>query len=290
MYNYRINQKCFDYTEGHNMKRMKKLAALLLAAAMTMSLAACTKDTGGGGSGSGGDGEQKKETIVFGTSADYAPFEFHKMVNGKDTIMGFDVALAQQIADDLGKELVIKDMDFGNLLTELQNGTVDFVIASMAPNAERSKQVDFSDVYYNGAQCAIIRKEDAAKYTTPESLKGQPIAAQTGSVFEEIAKDQFSGSSLVSLAKVPDMILQLQTNKVEALIMDKETADGYLLQDDNIMIADFKIVYEENGCAVAVQKGNTELLEKINATIKDVTESGKMDEFVEEAKAEAPQE
>lgn len=272
------------------MKRMKKLAALLLAAAMTMSLAACTKDTGGGGSGSGGDGEQKKETIVFGTSADYAPFEFHKMVNGKDTIMGFDVALAQQIADDLGKELVIKDMDFGNLLTELQNGTVDFVIASMAPNAERSKQVDFSDVYYNGEQCAIIRKEDAAKYTTPESLEGQPIAAQTGSVFEEIAKDQFSGSSLVSLAKVPDMILQLQTNKVEALIMDKETADGYLLQDDNIMIADFKIVYEENGCAVAVQKGNTELLEKINATIKDVTESGKMDEFVEEAKAEAPQE
>lgn len=267
------------------MKMLKKLAALLMAAAMTVGLAACTKD--GGGASGGGD---KKETIVFGTSADYAPFEFHKMVDGKDTIMGFDVALAQQIADDMGKELVIKDMDFNNLLTELDNGTVDFVIASMAPNAERSKQVDFSEVYYNGAQCAIIRAEDADQYTSPESLAGQSIAAQTGSVFEEIAKEQFSGSNLVSLSKVPDMILQLQTNKVEALIMDKETADGYLLQDDSLMIADFKIVYEENGCAVAVKKGNSELLEQINKTVKSVTESGKMDEFVAEAKAEAPQE
>ena len=152
------------------MKQMKQLAALLLAGMMAVALPGCTKEAGSAGSSGSDDSETEKDTLVLGTSADYAPYEFHKIVDGKDTIMGADIQLAQRIADDMGKELVIKDMEFGNLITELNNGTIDMIIAGLTPDEERAKQVDFSDIYYSGEQVCIIRKEDADKYTSPESL------------------------------------------------------------------------------------------------------------------------
>lgn len=258
----------------------KKFGGLLLAAAMTATLAACSQQEGAGDDG----------TIVLGTSADYAPFEFHKMVDGKDVIMGSDIALAQKIADDMGKELVIKDMDFNSLLIELDNGTVDFVIASMAPDAERQKQVDFSEPYEYSKVGCLVRTEDADKYPTVESLEGKAIAAQTGSNLEKIANEQMSGSTLVSLAKVPDMIMQLQTGKVEAVLMDADTALGYLAQGDQLTMVDYGLHIDEDGLAVAVKKGNSELLEKINASVKEARESGQMEKFKEEALAEAPEE
>lgn len=265
----------------------KKFGCLLAAAAMTMSLAACSQQEKADDGKAGGDDDN---TIVLGTSADYAPFEFHKMVDGKDVIMGSDISLAQKIADDMGKELVIKDMDFNSLLIELDNGTVDFVIASMAPDAERKKQVDFSEPYEYSTVGCLVRTEDADKYPTVESLEGKPIAAQSGSNLETIAKEQMSGSTLVSLAKVPDMIMQLQTGKVEAVLMDADTALGYLAQGDQLTMVDYGLHIDEDGLAVAVKKGNSQLLEKINASVKEARDSGQMAKFKEEALAEAPEE
>ncbi len=264
----------------------KKILGLTLAAAMTLGLAACSQQKEAGG-GEDADGD---DTIVLGTSADYAPFEFHKMVDGKDVIMGSDISLAQKIADDMGKELVIKDMDFNSLLIELDNGTVDFVIASMAPSKERAEQVDFSEPYEYSQVGCLVRTEDADKYPTVESLEGKSIAAQTGSNLETIAKEQMGGSTLVSLAKVPDLIMQLKTGKVEAVLMDVDTALGYLAQGDELTMVDYGLHVDEDGLAVAVKKGNSQLLEKINATVKEVRDSGQMEKFKEEAAAEAPEE
>ncbi|MCI8933190.1 MAG: transporter substrate-binding domain-containing protein [Clostridiaceae bacterium] len=258
----------------------KKLGELLLAAAMTMSLAACSQQENGA----------EDNSIVLGTSADYAPFEFHKMIDGKDVIMGSDIALAQKIAEDMGKELVIKDMDFNSLLIELDNGTVDFVIASMAPSEDRKKQVDFSEPYEYSKVGCLVRTEDVEKYPTVESLEGKAIAAQTGSNLEEIANEQMSGSTLVSLAKIPDMIMQLQTGKVEAVLMDADTALGYLAQSDELTMVDYGLHIDDDGLAVAVKKGNSELLEQINATVKETRDSGQMEKFKEEAVAQAPEE
>lgn len=269
------------------MKQMKQLAALLLAGIMAVALPGCTKEAGSAGSSGSGDSETEKDTLVLGTSADYAPYEFHKIVDGKDTIMGADIQLAQRIADDMGKELVIKDMEFGNLITELNNGTIDMIIAGLTPDEERAKQVDFSDIYYSGEQVCIIRKEDADKYTSPESLAGQPVAVQTGSIFEGIVKDMMPDASVVSLPKVPDLFMQLNTGKVEAIVEGVVTANGYLAQDDSLMLAEFTIDYDEDGTAVAVQKGNTELLEQINETIADVVEEGAMEQWLAEAQQES---
>ena len=159
------------------MNAFKKFAALLLALMMILSLAACGSKSDDSAQGSSdGDAspddtakskiEQIKEAgvLVMGTSADYPPNEFHTEVDGKDTIVGFDVAIAQYIADDLGVELKVVDMSFDNLCINLAKGDFDIVIAGMASTEERLKSVDFSDPYFKQQQAILIRAEDDALY------------------------------------------------------------------------------------------------------------------------------
>ena len=271
--------------------KWKKWLALLMAAVMTLSMAACTKDAGSAGSAGteGGSNESsgEKDTLVLGTSADFAPYEYHKMIDGKDTILGFDVALARQIAEDMGKELVIKDMEFGNLITELNNGTVDLLAAGLSPTEERKQQVDFSEPYYFGEQSIIIREEDADKYKSADEFEGASIAAQVNSIQEGIVKEQFPKANLVSLPKLPDEIMSLTTGKVDGVVVEVAVAEGFIAQNPGLMIADIEVPYDATGSCIAVKKGNTELLEQINKTIAEVKENGKMDEFIKEAGAQA---
>lgn len=271
--------------------KWKKWLALLMAAVMTLSMAACTKDAGSAGSAGteGGSNESsgEKDTLVLGTSADFAPYEYHKMIDGKDTILGFDVALARQIAEDMGKELVIKDMEFGNLITELNNGTVDLLAAGLSPTEERKQQVDFSEPYYFGEQSIIIREEDADKYKSADDFEGASIAAQVNSIQEGIVKEQFPKANLVSLPKLPDEIMSLTTGKVDGVVVEVAVAEGFIAQNPGLMIADIEVPYDATGSCIAVKKGNTELLEQINKTITEVKENGKMDEFIKEAGAQA---
>ena len=271
--------------------KWKKWLALLMAAVMTLSMAACTKDAGSAGSAGteGGSNESsgEKDTLVLGTSADFAPYEYHKMIDGKDTILGFDVALARQIAEDMGKELVIKDMEFGNLITELNNGTVDLLAAGLSPTEERKQQVDFSEPYYFGEQSIIIREEDADKYKSADDFEGASIAAQVNSIQEGIVKEQFPKANLVSLPKLPDEIMSLTTGKVDGVVVEVAVAEGFIAQNPGLMIADIEVPYDATGSCIAVKKGNTELLEQINKTIAEVKENGKMDEFIKEAGAQA---
>lgn len=283
--------------------KLKKLAALLMAALMTMSLAACTKEEPGAPAGSDnpsqsqddktadndkkdGDAPGEKKTLIVGTSADFAPYEFHKMVDGEDKILGFDVALAQKIADEMGAELEIKDMDFNSLLIELQNGKLDLVAAGLSPDPKRAQQVDFSDPYYFGSQCCIIREEDADKYKSPEDFDGVPIAAQVGSIQEGLVKDLFPGATLVSLAKLPDEILSLSSGKVDGVVVETAVANGFIAQNPGLMIG-FDVPYDAKGSCLAVQKGNTELLDHVNSVIAEVTTNGEMDEMVTQANLDA---
>ena len=122
---------------------MKKFIALALAVCMIFGLAACS----GGNQESGGSTIQKikdKGELVVGTSADYPPYEFHTEINGEDTIVGFDISIAQAIADELGVDLKVVDMSFDNLIMSLVNGEFDMVIAGMTSTAEREKIVNFT--------------------------------------------------------------------------------------------------------------------------------------------------
>ena len=260
------------------MKNMKKLMAMLMALMMIFALAAC-----------GGDKEEEKKTLVVGTSADYAPFEFHKMVDGKDTIMGADIEMAKMIAEDLGLELEIKDISFDVLLNELQGGTIDMVIAAMNPDEERVKQATPSDPYYSEVDQIVVINSDASdKFKAAEDFEGAKIAVQAGTIFVEMAEELFPGCETLILQAVPDMFNNLLNGKCDAIYCDGNVGDGYIASNGSLAAVDnveFPVV---DGMAVWVQKDDPNgFLEQVNKSIAEIAEQGLYEQWLSEAEADA---
>ncbi len=182
----------------------------------------------------------------------------------------------------MGAELVIKDLPFDSLLNELSSGRVDMVISGLSPTPERAKQIDLSDVYYKAEQAVVVREADKDKFSTMESLKGAKIGIQTGSIQEGIAKG-IEGAQLTSLAKISDIVLQLQSNRVDASIMEGPVAQSFVKNVKGLVITDAKPEVEDDGYVIGVKKGNSELLTQINKTLGELNSAGKIEEFVSKA-------
>ena len=232
--------------------------------------------------------------IILGTSADYPPYEFHALIDGKDTIVGFDIELAKEIAKDLGVELEIKDMSFDGLLAALVSGNVDMVISGMTPTEERRQNVDFSDIYYQAVHGAVIRIADVDKYgNDPAALKDVLIGAQRGAIQVGIAKEQIKGVTgaeldnnhpqVKELGALPDLIMEVKNNKIEAVIAELPVADAYVKRNSDLTLALYSFSDNEGGSAVAVKKNSPELVEAINATIARLVAEDKINQYVGEA-------
>ncbi|WP_426334959.1 ABC transporter substrate-binding protein/permease [Paenibacillus silvae] len=241
---------------------------LFLTAAAPAALASGTTNSSGG------------KKLVLGTSADFAPYEFHKVINGKDEIVGFDIAIAKEIAKDLGAELVIEDMGFDGLLPALQSGRVDLVISGMTPTDERKKSIDFSEPYYKSKQVIMIRNVDKDKYPDMKALENAKIGVQKGSIQETIGQ-KIPGAKLTSLDKISDIVLQLQTKRVDAAIVEDTVAAGYL--DDMIGLAPAVPDEEQVEAAIGIRKGNTELLTAVNQTLERLKSEDKINQMVTDA-------
>ncbi|RCW52030.1 transporter substrate-binding domain-containing protein [Paenibacillus prosopidis] len=267
---------------------MKKKKMMLLLMVVMAVLSACGQkeqtnapaETGA----NGGNSAQEKTKLVLGTSADYAPYEFHKSIDGQDTIVGFDIEIAKEIAKDMNAELEIQDMDFDGLLLALNTGKVDMVISGLTPTEERKKNVDFSEIYYLAEQGVLTKKEQAGEFKTLDDLKGKKIGVQKGSIQEGIAQE-IEGAKLTSLAKIPEIVMELTSGRVDAIIVEKPVADQYVLTQTDIVLSDVEIEQseEEAGSAIAVKKGNQKLLDSIDSTIKRLKESKDIERFVVEA-------
>lgn len=232
--------------------------------------------------------------IILGTSADYPPYEFHALIDGKDTIVGFDIEIAKEIAKDLGVELEIKDMSFDGLLAALVSGNVDFVISGMTPTEERRQNVDFTDIYYQAVHGAVIRAADTDKYgSDPASLKDVMIGAQKGAIQVGIAKEQIKGVTgadldnnhpqIKELGTLPDLIMEVKNNKIEAVIAELPVAEAYVKANPDLAIASYTFEDTEGGSAIAVKKGNADLVAAMNATISRLAAENKISQFVGEA-------
>ena len=263
---------------------MKKFVSLLLALLMVASLAACGKKADDSNNTS-----NESKTLVMGTSADYAPFEF--MYKGEDGTMqygGIDVSVAQYIADSMGKELKVENMSFEYLLPSLVKGDFDIVVAAMEADGERLKSADFSDPYYTDLPPAILVKaSDAASYKTLADFSGKSVAAQTGTTKLDIVNEQLTGATAVPLALVTDMINELVNGKVDAIVVDGAVAQQYASTNSDLVIADAS---SELGQAapycVAVAKGDPKgLLPGINAAIAKMNEENKLESFISAADA-----
>lgn len=228
-----------------------------------------------------GAGSQSENTLVLGTSAEFAPYEFHKTINGKDQIVGFDIDIAREIAKDMGAKLVIEDMSFDALLPALQSGRVDLVISGMTPTDERRQSIDFSNNYYQSKQVLMVRIEDEERYKTIDSLKGDKIGAQKGSIQEEIAQS-IPNAVVTSLDRIPDLVLQLQTKRVNAVILEDTVAIGYL-QDRGLTLSEAVPDDAPVQAAIGIRKGNAELLAKVNSTITRLKSENSIAEMVKQA-------
>ncbi len=271
---------------------MKKVLVALMALMMMVSLVAC----GGAGSdgsaaGSAGNGDsdsyidqiKAKGELVVGTSADYPPYEFHTEIDGVDTIVGFDIAIAQAIADDLGVELKIVDMSFDNLLMSLANGEFDMVIAGLSASEERMKTNDFSDTYLESKNLILVRKEDENKYTTTDSLKGVKTGAQTGTMCYDRIVPFVGEESMVGLAKVPDLVMELKDGKLDVITLDYMAVLTYAAENDDLVAVDCGIPSDDEGYSIAFQKGNTEMVEYVNGVLAKLKEDNAIEQYIIEA-------
>ncbi len=260
----------------------KKIISMIVTILIAFSLSGCGQEKASAKL-SKVDKIKEKGKIVIGTSADYPPYEFHKSIDGKDTIVGFDIEIAKEISKDLGVELEIKDMKFDGLLAALETGNIDFVGAGMNPTEDRKKNVDFSKIYYTAVQCVVIRAEDEGIIKSIEDLKSKKVGVQMGATQEQLAKKLLSGSEIKPLGKVSDLILSLKTKKMDAVIVESPVAKSYIQQNPSLIISKVQIKSEESGSAIAVKKGNEDLVGSVNATIDRITKAKAIDKFVADA-------
>ena len=260
---------------------MKKVLAIVLACTLMLGMTAC------GGKAEDNKLEKIKEAgvLVLGTSADYPPGEFHTMVNGEDTIIGYDIMLAQYIADDLGVELKVVDMAFDGLCMSLSQGEFDIVISGMTPTEERKKAVDFTDAYYTNPQLILVKAENADLYTSPEDLAGKKVGVQNGTIQVEPAKELAGEENVVSLVKNTDLLMELQSGKLDALYIDSMPATAFANANDDLVTVDIGLgeIVKTDGQAIGVQKGNESFLEYLNGLIAKMQEDGVIDQYIADA-------
>ncbi|KUP08123.1 ABC transporter substrate-binding protein [Bacillus coahuilensis p1.1.43] len=213
------------------------------------------------------------ETLVMLTSADYPPYE--SVDTETEEIIGFDVDIAKHITEELGYELEIQDMDFNGLLPALQSERGDFVMAGMTPKPERLENADFSEIYFEAKNTIVTA--DGTEYATLEDLSGKKVGVQLGSI-QEGEVEAIEGIEIVSLNKIPEIIQELKSGRIDAAIIEDTVAKGYV--DAN---SDLKFTVIENtelaGSAIAFPKGS-ELVEDFNKVLAEMKEDGTMDELV----------
>lgn len=274
---------------------LNKIIAVVAVSAIAISAIGCGSSTKTEGEKTEGaaveqkadggnlDDIKSKGKLVVGTSADYPPYEFHAIKDGKDEIVGFDIDIAKEVAKDLGVELEVKDMDFDGLLVALQAGKVDMVFAGMTPTDERKENADFSDIYYTATHRFILRSGEEGSVKSFDDLKDKKIGVQKGSIQEGIAKDNFDVANIKSLAKVTDLVLDLKNNKVDAILIEEGVAKINCDKNKDIAVSDFVVKDEDGGAAIALKKGSTELQTEVNKTISKLKEEDKITKFVSDA-------
>lgn len=285
-------------------KNMKKLLAMVLAGAMILSFTACgskedkattaapAETTAGAEAGTTAAGAENEtaaaettaaaasgEKLIVGTEAGFAPYEY--MVG--DQVVGIDMDIAQAVADKLGRELEIQNMDFDGALLAVQQGKVDFVAAGVSVDEDRAKVMDFSDNYVDSTEVVIVNaQEKAVTEPTAEQLNGKVVGVQQGNIADLWVSnpDNTEPKEVKRYTKFAQAAEDLKNGKIDCIVMDElpgkelvSSSEGALevLEGDPLFVDQY---------AIAVQKGNTEMLEVINEVITELKDSGKLDEII----------
>ena len=272
----------------------KKIISLVMASMMAILAVGCgsssattneSTDTAKSGISTVTEGK-----LTVATSPDFAPYEFYAVdESGNPQLAGFDIALAQYIADYLGLELEIVPVDFDGVLMELQTKAVDLGVAGLSPDPKRESIMDFSDIYYEGGQSFVCTQANKDKFTSLADVNaaGLEIGAQTGSIQVDLAQTNSPDADIIQLTKVTDIVAELIAGKLDGAYIETAVAESYAKNYPDLCIV-LDVPYDgAEGSAIGVSKGNDALKAAVNEAIKSAIESGKMDEFVATANEQA---
>lgn len=250
---------------------MKKLIAAALVGTMVLTMAGCGSKTAET-TGSEASSDAAGGTLVMATNAEFPPYEYYEGEN----VVGIDADIAAAVADKLGMELKIEDMAFDSIIPAVQSGKADIGAAGMTVTEDRATQVDFSDSYYTGVQVIIVT--DDSDITGPDDLKGKKIGVQQGTTGDIYSTDDFGDDNVERFNKGMEAVQALQQGKIDAVIIDNQPAKTFVEENESLKILETS--YVEEDYALAIKKGNDDLVKKVNDAIKELKEDGTFDEIV----------
>lgn len=270
---------------------MKKFFALVLALVMALTLVACGTKTAPAASGSSaasgsaaGSAAASFTTVEQGklhmaTNAAFPPYE---MIKDDGSYEGIDVEIAGLIADKLGLELVVDDMDFTSVVTSVQTGKEDIAMAGLTVNDERKKNVDFTDSYATGVQVVIVPKDSSIK--TIDDLQGKMIGTQegtTGYIYcsDTVENGGFGEDHVIAYTNGATAVQALTSGKVDAVVIDNAPAQSFVADNPSLTILDTEYVTEDY--AIGVSKDNSQLLAAVNGALKDLISDGSVQTIVD---------
>lgn len=247
------------------MKNLKKILAAVLVLAMLFAFAGCAKK------------EQpltiNDGVLTMATNAEFPPYEYYE----GDNIVGIDAEVAALIAEKLGLELEIKDVDFDSIIPGVQSGKYDIGMAGMTKTDERLKKINFTSVYAKGVQVVIV-KEDGA-IASVDDIADKKIGVQQGTTGDIYATDDFGEENVTKYANGALAVEALKSDKVDCVIIDNEPAKAYVAANEGLKILDTS--YADEDYAICVAKENTALLEKVNAALEEVIADGSLQKIVD---------
>ena len=277
---------------------MKKAMGIILAGAMVLSLAACggsssettaadTATTAAGAEASEeassssitGAGVATEGTLVMATNAEFPPYEYHdSSTTGPDgtDIVGIDAEIMGAIAEKMGCKLVIEDIAFDSIIPEVTSGKADVGAAGMTVTEDRKQSVDFSDTYASASQVVIVKADSGIKSIV--DLEGKTVGVQLGTTGDIYASDDEAIAKVEEYAKGMEAVQALSQGKVDAVVIDSAPAEVFVSETEGLTILDD--TYADEDYAIAINKGNTELLNNVNAALAELKAEGKLDEIV----------
>lgn len=210
--------------------------------------------------------------LIMATNAEFPPYEFH---DGGE-IVGIDVEIAKAIGAKIGMEVEVEDIAFDSIIPEIISGKADMGLAGMTVTEDRKQNVDFSDTYATASQMIIV--PEGSEIAGPDDLEGKTIGVQLGTTGDIYASD-IKDATLERYNKGFEAVQALGQNKIDAIVIDGEPAKVFVAANEGLKILDEAFTVEEY--AIAVKKGNTELLDKINGALKELKDSGELQKIVD---------
>ena len=205
--------------------------------------------------------------LHMATNATFPPYE---SIADDGTFEGIDVDIAGKIAEKLGLELVVDDMEFGSIITSVQTGKEDIALAGLTVTDERKQNVDFTDSYATGVQVVIVPEDSDIK--SIDDLQGKLIGCQESTTGYAYCSDDYGEDMVTAFPSGTNAVQALLTGKIDAVVIDKQPAEAYVAQNEGLKILDTEYVTENY--AIGVSKDNTALRDAVNNALKELIDDG----------------